>query len=111
MHGTLPRREILRPSLVPGRPPEPRFPGEFVPGSVIPSFIRRLQMFDLNFMAKLLGRGGRRNGATARRPIRFRPALESLEGRLVPANVTTSLVAGNLTLTDSGASSLTISQP
>src|SRR5262249_25367563 len=46
-----------------------------------------------------------------RRPVRSRPALESLEGRLTPANVNTSLVLGNLTLTDDGASSVTISQP
>src|SRR5262245_61483477 len=68
-------------------------------------------MFDLSFIGKLVRRNGRRNGAPARRPVRSRLALESLEGRLTPANVSTSLVGGNLTITDSGASNLTISQP
>src|SRR5262245_26451113 len=102
---------MLRPVHAPGRPPEPRFPGGFVPGSVVPPSLRSLQMFDLRFMDKFLGRGGRLNGAPARRPIRSRLALESLEGRLTPAAVSTSLVGGNLTLTDSGASNFTISQP
>jgi hypothetical protein len=68
-------------------------------------------MFDLSFMGKLFSRDGRRKGAPVRRPIRCRPTLESLDERLVPANISTSLVLGNLTLTDDGASSLTISQP
>src|SRR3954447_14196449 len=55
---------------------------------------------------------GRRQGAPARTPSRFRPAWEPLEGRLVlSGNVTTSLVAGNLALTDNGAVSFKISQP
>ncbi len=68
-------------------------------------------MFDFRLMSKFIGRGARRNAAPVRRPIRSRLALESLEGRLTPAAVSTSLVGGNLTLTDSGASSFTISQP
>src|SRR5262245_51172800 len=64
-----------------------------------------------NFLAKFLRGGSERRQAPGRKPGRFRPALESLEGRLVPANVNTSLVLGNLTLTDDGASSITISQP
>ena len=68
-------------------------------------------MFDLSFLGRLVGRSGWRNAAPVWRPIRRRRTLESLEGRLTPANVTTSLVSGNLTITDSGASSLTISQP
>src|SRR5262249_37735850 len=86
-------------------------PRWFVPGSVVPSSLMRLQMFDLSFIGKLVGRDGRRNRAPARGPIRRRPSLESLEDRLTPANVSTSLVLGNLTLTDNGASSLTTSQP
>jgi hypothetical protein len=68
-------------------------------------------MFDLSFLGKLFGRGGRRKQAPVRRPLRFRPGLESLEDRLTPTNVSTSLVGGNLTLTDNGVSKLTISQP
>jgi hypothetical protein len=64
------------------------------------------------FLTKWLRDGGRHQGAPARKPLRFRPALESLECRLAPAaNLSTSLVGGNLTLTDSGASNFTISQP
>src|SRR5262249_19872269 len=62
-------------------------------------------------MGKLFGRRGRGQGAAARRPNRFRPALESMESRLVPANISTSLVLGNLSLTDNGAVSVAISQP
>src|SRR5262249_36534319 len=69
--------------------------------------MRSLQMFDFSFMGNVPGR----NGASVPTPNRFRPALESLEDRLTPANITTSLVNGNLTLTDNGASSITISQP
>src|SRR5262249_62096357 len=59
-----------------------------------------------------VGRGGGRRRAPARKPVGSRLALEALEGRLTPTvNVTTSLVGGNLTLTDHGASSFTISQP
>jgi hypothetical protein len=44
--------------------------------------------------------------------MRFRPAPESLEERLeLAGNITTSLVAGNLTVTDNGAVSFKISQP
>jgi hypothetical protein len=65
-----------------------------------------------SILAKLYRNGGRRNGAPARKPLRFRPGLESLECRLTPAgNATTSLVGGNLTITDSGASALAIGQP
>jgi hypothetical protein len=48
-----------------------------------------------------------------RSPRSFRPLLENLEDRLTPAgNVTSSLVAGNLTLTgDALANSITISEP
>jgi hypothetical protein len=63
------------------------------------------------FMSKWFGRGGRRNGTFARVPGPFRPALESLDGRLVPANISSSQVLGNLVLTDNGAVSVTISQP
>src|SRR5262249_37755437 len=55
---------------------------------------------------------GRRKATPARKPLRFRPAPESLEARLALAgNVTTSLVAGNLTLSDNGAVTFKISQP
>jgi DNA/RNA endonuclease YhcR with UshA esterase domain len=67
-------------------------------------------MFELNFMDKLLGRSGRRKAARAR-TTRFSPALESLEGRALMANIGTSLVGGNLSLTDNGATSVVISQP
>src|SRR5262245_8434191 len=67
-------------------------------------------MFELNIMDKLLGRSGRRKKARARKN-RFCPGLESLEGRALMANIATSLVGGNLTITDSGASSVVISQP
>src|SRR5262245_56445361 len=68
-------------------------------------------MFVSRFMGKLFGRDGRRHTTTVRRPRRFRPSLESLDGRIVPANISTNLVLGNLTLTDNGATSVTISQP
>src|SRR5262249_33859844 len=45
------------------------------------------------------------------RTTRFCPALESLEGRALMANVTASLVGGNLNLTDNGASIVRVSQP
>jgi hypothetical protein len=62
------------------------------------------------FLAQLLRDGARRR--PVRKSLRFRPGLESLECRLAPANVTTSLVGGNLTITDNApTSSLTISQP
>jgi hypothetical protein len=63
------------------------------------------------FIGKLFGRSGRRSVTPARKLSRFRPSLHSLDDRLVPANISTSLVLGNLTLTDNGASSVTISQP
>jgi hypothetical protein len=64
------------------------------------------------FLAQLLRDGGRRQGAPVRKPLRFRPGLESLECRLAPANVTTSLVGGNLSITDNApTSNITISQP
>jgi hypothetical protein len=66
----------------------------------------------LGFFRKLVRGDRRRKEAPARKPIRFRPGLESLEGRLTPANITTTLVGGNLTITDNApTSSLTISQP
>ena len=65
----------------------------------------------LRSMHTLFGRGGRRNTAPARPPRRFRPVLESLDDRLVPSNVATNVVGGNLTLTDDGSVSFTLSQP
>jgi hypothetical protein len=62
------------------------------------------------FLSKVFRKPGRRNGAPARKPCRFRPALEMLDDRLVPSNVTTNLVGGNLSLTDDGSVSFTISQ-
>jgi hypothetical protein len=58
-------------------------------------------------------RGGARRTPRPIKPFRFRPTLEALESRLTPSgNVTTSLVGGNLTITDNAAtSSLTLSQP
>jgi hypothetical protein len=57
-------------------------------------------------------RGDRRKASPLSRTVRFRSALESLEGRTMMANVATTLVNGNLTLTDNGsASNITISQP
>ena len=68
-------------------------------------------MFVFRFLSKLFGRGGRRPVTPAKMPSRFRPDLESLDGRVVPANISTSQVFGNLVLTDDGAVSVTISQP
>jgi hypothetical protein len=68
-------------------------------------------MFVSRFLTKWLRDGRRHQGAPVRKPPRFRPTLEPLEDRLTPSNVSTSLVGGNLTLTDDGASSITISQP
>jgi hypothetical protein len=70
-------------------------------------------MFRLRPVSKWL-RGRARRTLRPVEACRFRPALESLECRLTPAaaNVTTSLVAGNLTIIDNAAiSSLTLSQP
>jgi hypothetical protein len=69
-------------------------------------------MFTLRPVLKWLRRGTRRAPRPVE-PCRFRPTLESLECRLTPSsNVTTSLVGGNLTITDNAAtSSLTLSQP
>src|SRR5262245_40317387 len=65
-----------------------------------------------SYLTKLVRGGGRRRPAPARRSMHFRPALEALEDRMTPtANVTTAVVGGNLTLTDNGASAITISQP
>lgn len=64
----------------------------------------------LRSMQTLFGRGGRHKAAPARPPKRFRPVLESLDDRLVPSNVTTNLVNGNLSLTDDGSVSFTINQ-
>lgn len=63
------------------------------------------------FMGKLFARDRRRKVTPARKVSRFRPTLSSLDDRIVPANISTNLVMGNLTLTDSGATSVTISQP
>src|SRR5262249_23269168 len=102
---------MLRPVFAAWRPPEPGFLGESVSGSLILTPTRRIHLSVLSLIGKLLGLRSRRSGAPARKPIRCRPALESLEDRLVPANISTSLVLGNLTLTDNGASNFTISQP
>jgi hypothetical protein len=67
-----------------------------------------------SFVAKWFRDSGRRKAVPVRRPLPFRPALESLEDRLTPAtgNLTTSLVGGNLTIIDNAATSqITISQP
>src|SRR5262249_37484890 len=106
-----PRRGMLRPVLAPWRPPEPGFLGGLSHARWFLTPTRRMQMSVLSLMGKLLGFSRRRGGAPARTPIRCRPALESLEDRLVPANISTNLVLGNLTLTDNGASNFTISQP
>jgi len=66
-----------------------------------------------SFLGQLLGGDSRRQGAVVRKPLRFRPALEVLERRLAPAtaDVTASVVFGNLTITDNAATSqLTLSQ-
>jgi hypothetical protein len=69
-------------------------------------------MFTFRPVLKWL-RGGARRARRSVEPGRFRPSLESLECRLTPSgNVTTSLVDGNLTITDNAeTSSLTLSQP
>ena len=57
-------------------------------------------------LAKLLRIGGRRNGAPSRRPLRFRPGLESLECRLTPAGNAIALdsvfVSGDTSLLAAG---------
>src|SRR5262245_42176075 len=63
------------------------------------------------FMGKWFGRDGRRPLGSARPPRRCQPNLQSLDDRIVPANISTSLVMGNLTLTDNGAVNVTIGQP
>jgi len=70
-------------------------------------------MFEFNIMDKLLGRNGRRKKARAthKKKNRFCPGLESLEGRALMANIATSLVGGNLNLTDDGTAIFRISQP
>jgi hypothetical protein len=68
-------------------------------------------MFAPSLLTKLFRNRGRRRTKPARRPARFRPALEMLDDRLVPSNVATNLVGGNLTLSDDGSASFTISQP
>jgi len=67
-------------------------------------------MFVPSVFPKLFRNRGRRQGAPTRRPHRFRPVLESLDDRLVPSNVATNLVGGNLSLSDDGSVSFTISQ-
>ena len=58
-----------------------------------------------SFLGQLLGGDSWRQGALVRKPLRFRPALEVLECRLAPAiaDVTASVVFGNLTITDNAA--------
>ena len=71
-------------------------------------------MFVPRFLGQLRGGGSRRQGAPVRKPLRFRPGLELLECRLTPAtaDVTASVVFGNLTITDNAATSqLRLSQP
>lgn len=63
------------------------------------------------FMGRLFGRDRRRKHTPARAPRPFRPTFHALDDRIVPANLSTSLVMGNLTLTDNGATSFIISQP
>jgi hypothetical protein len=63
------------------------------------------------FMNKLFGRHARRKPAPARRPKQFRPGIEALDGRIVPANIAANLTLGNLTLTDDGSVAVTVSQP
>src|SRR5262245_13013756 len=63
------------------------------------------------FMSRLFGRRGRRKAAPDRKPKRFRPGIEALDGRIVPANVAANLTLGNLTLTDDGSVGVAISQP
>jgi hypothetical protein len=62
-------------------------------------------------MRKLFGRRGRRPATPARKPARFRPGIEALDGRIVPANIAANLTLGNLALTDDGSVSVAISQP
>src|SRR5262245_42541153 len=73
--------------------------------------LRRFLMSVSSFLSKVFRNHGRRNRAPVRKSARCRPALESLDCRLVPANITASLVNGSLSLTDNGAVSFTISQP
>jgi len=66
------------------------------------------------FLGQLLGGGSRRQGAPVRKPLPFRPGLELLECRLTPAtaDVTASVVFGNLTIIDNAATrQLRHSQP
>src|SRR5262249_53555009 len=75
--------------------------------------LRRFLMSIRSFLGQLLGGDSRRQGALVRKPPRFRPALEVLECRLAPAiaDVTASVLFGNLTITDNAATSqLTLSQ-
>src|SRR5262249_53487005 len=62
------------------------------------------------FLSNVFRKPGRLKGAPTRKSYWFRPALESLDDRLVPSNVTANLVGGNLSLTDDGSVSFTISQ-
>jgi hypothetical protein len=67
-------------------------------------------MFAPSLLTKVFRNRGQRKTKPARRPARIRPVLESMDDRLVPSNVTTNLVNGNLTLTDDGSVSFTIRQ-
>jgi hypothetical protein len=67
-------------------------------------------MFAPSLLTKVFRNRGRRKATPARRSHRFRPTLESFDDRLVPSNVTTNLVNGNLTLADDGSVSFTIRQ-
>jgi hypothetical protein len=68
-------------------------------------------MFRLSLLSKWL-RGGTRRTTRSVEVRRFRPTLESLEDRLTPSsNITTSLMGGNLTITDNAMANITLSQP
>lgn len=68
-------------------------------------------MFRLSLLSKWL-RGGTRRMSRPVEVRRFRPILEALEDRLTPSsNITASVVAGNLTITDNVAANITLSQP
>jgi hypothetical protein len=74
------------------------------------------KMLGHTFMDRAPGRDNLRTTARAasrsgRPPSPCRPSLESLEGRQMMANVAATVLNGNLTLTDNGTTSFTISQP
>jgi hypothetical protein len=68
-------------------------------------------MFRLSLLSRWL-RGGTHRIHRSVEVRRFRPTLEVLECRLTPSsNITTSLMGGNLTITDNAAANITLSQP